>query len=415
MLIPAPVTTAAVAQAAGTKDGAADAGFDEALSEALGEHELAELADAGLPAPSQPATAGAVWTVSLPAGAADEAVPGDGSEAHDSAVEQVVAFFVVVPAPAESVPAEPQPVTDGEAFLPEQTPAASSSGMPVVADVSSSRFPAAAVEPASVASTDPEPVFGSSLPLDRVAGDAAGAGSEGTPEEASDPVARPAQEPASPAGSPTGQPLPDQVPAEAASAEWSRAATLPTTAGGAPAAVSTEASGLEAPAATPPALAAAANEESARPQPQATGDADGFHPTAGTAPASQPDGVTPAGARTAVQAGGAVARLMEVIERLQGAPPPQRVVVELAGLEGLRLQVSLHGGTVRLAVVGPGSGEQPITQIVGDLSQALADRGFDLSGRSGGEREAGAQHGADVVVPIMQAKPKVARTAGVRL
>lgn len=148
----------------------------------------------------------------------------------------------------------------------------------------------------------------------------------------------------------------------------------------------------------------------------ADGDEAGPASLAGvTAGTSAPDGITTTGPRTtAVQAGGAVARLVEVVERLRAAPPPQRIVVELTELDGLRVQVSLDGSTVKLAVVAPGAGAQSINDIVGELSGALADRGFDLSGGSEDHREA-AEDAGYVAPGRNETKTKTARASGLRL
>jgi hypothetical protein len=84
---------------------------------------------------------------------------------------------------------------------------------------------------------------------------------------------------------------------------------------------------------------------------------------------------------------GAVARLVETVERLKDAPPPRTVVVDLPEMDGLRVRVALEGSAVKLEILS--GARSDLSSLLGDASAALTERGFDLSGAPGEERHGG--------------------------
>lgn len=111
------------------------------------------------------------------------------------------------------------------------------------------------------------------------------------------------------------------------------------------------------------------------------GDAPGVPAQAGTE--IRGSGV-PGGASEAPPVSDAARRILGVVERLQHAPPPRQVVVELPDLDGLRVLVEARGTSVHVVVLhGPTQGGQ-LDALARELAAGLSARGFDLAGFSGG-------------------------------
>jgi hypothetical protein len=91
-------------------------------------------------------------------------------------------------------------------------------------------------------------------------------------------------------------------------------------------------------------------------------------------PPQRADGATALTARV-------VERVVEIVQRLQMATPPQTMVVELPDVQGARIAVSLQaGGGITLAFSGLASGE--IAPLVPQVSAGLAAQGIELAGWS---------------------------------
>ena len=93
---------------------------------------------------------------------------------------------------------------------------------------------------------------------------------------------------------------------------------------------------------------------------------------------------TPAADTTRPAPAPVLSKVIATVERLQNAPPPQTMVIEIPEMEGFRISVSVRGTGVHLGFSGAFT--QASTWIP-ELAEALDRHGFDLAGFSE-EREA---------------------------
>ena len=101
---------------------------------------------------------------------------------------------------------------------------------------------------------------------------------------------------------------------------------------------------------------------------------------------AQPATDRPAASGQPSTVGGALAeRVADIADRLENAPPPQRLTVELDDLGGLRVTISLRGDLVRVEVNG---GTAP-PQWQRDLATVLGQRGWSLDGENSAQGAAG--------------------------
>ncbi|MFV1990980.1 MAG: hypothetical protein ACC652_09610, partial [Acidimicrobiales bacterium] len=114
--------------------------------------------------------------------------------------------------------------------------------------------------------------------------------------------------------------------------------------------------------------------------------------------------------------GRAAQRLVERIETLRNAPPPRSMVLELTELAGTRVRVSLDGNTVRMTVMDGSLDPDAREQLDRELSQALAQQGFDLSRGSEEQRERWEEAQDQVATVISGQRPiRVRQATGLRL
>jgi hypothetical protein len=104
---------------------------------------------------------------------------------------------------------------------------------------------------------------------------------------------------------------------------------------------------------------------------------------------SPPVGTTPPAPGMSPPAGpSALAnRVMAAVAQIQDAPPPAHILVELPGLDGLQVRVSLSGSTVHLTMLGESADPAmapKIGTLVQDVATGLSGRGMQLDVASGG-------------------------------
>ena len=107
-------------------------------------------------------------------------------------------------------------------------------------------------------------------------------------------------------------------------------------------------------------------------------------PTQGTAPTPTTGRVDLQGSAPASAGAGttSVERVVALVEQLKHAPPPRTVTVDLEGLGGMRMVVSLRGESVVIAPVG---GQSLDAGFTSDLSRGFAEAGlrFAAEGQAG--------------------------------
>jgi hypothetical protein len=134
--------------------------------------------------------------------------------------------------------------------------------------------------------------------------------------------------------------------------------------------------------------------------PSATVDGDGAAPTVHSATTSG------RGSDTSAPAAPALARIVDLVERLRAEPPPQQVVIDLDQFGVGKLIVSLRGDTVVVEALDPSERLDPQWQE--ELGAALDEHGWSF-GSEGQSRE-GRQHPSPP--PDLPAGDHLARSAG---
>ena len=116
--------------------------------------------------------------------------------------------------------------------------------------------------------------------------------------------------------------------------------------------------------------------------PSATVDGDGAAPTVHSA------ATTGRGGDTSAPAAPALARIVDLVERLRAEPPPQQVVIDLDQFGVGKLIVSLRGDTVVVEALDPSERLDP--QWQDELGAALDEHGWSFE--SDGQSREGRQH-----------------------
>jgi hypothetical protein len=99
-----------------------------------------------------------------------------------------------------------------------------------------------------------------------------------------------------------------------------------------------------------------------------------------------------------------IERIETMVRRLENAPPPRSVTVDLEDLGAPRITVTLTADGVRLSV--PEAPSSPTT-LLSDLEAALAARGFDLAG--GDDRHRRGRHPEDETTTFVPPRPEARR------
>lgn len=81
----------------------------------------------------------------------------------------------------------------------------------------------------------------------------------------------------------------------------------------------------------------------------------------------------------------AARKVIEAINQARDATPPNSVVVELPGMDGARLRVSVEGTTVHLALLGE-SPESALNGLIRDVATGLGSSGLQLGQDGTGQR-----------------------------
>lgn len=94
-----------------------------------------------------------------------------------------------------------------------------------------------------------------------------------------------------------------------------------------------------------------------------------------------------------------VQRIMEVVEEINRQTPARSMTIELSELDGVRVQVSMEGGAVRLRFLDDLPQDQR-RLLEREMERSLADRGLDLHQESGGRRRPDHEQTEPTWVPL---------------
>lgn len=104
-------------------------------------------------------------------------------------------------------------------------------------------------------------------------------------------------------------------------------------------------------------------------------------PSAGTAETASNGPLRSVGRSWASPSAASIQRVLEAIERLENAPPPRQLTLDLGDH---RLRVALEDGQVRLSLLGKDGDEA--SRFLEQARSELASRGFDMAGDRGNQR-----------------------------